>query len=632
MADRRKLNKNINYLNQNSMNNLILLMYIMVLMFPSNSSTLETMSNKINCSDSMTCSKCTIKPMCVWSLKQQTCENKNKFNSSSLIASRVGECPQFSVVKEFKYTNLWIECNFTVKLSNDLVGFKNYLNNYTINICTRLTTCHQMRSKTNNEMMILSNVLHLNSTYLTGPSYTIFIFIKFNDIMLRFDNVADNFITFNRQEECSADDTTSCAICAWNNDGYSNYFKWCSFKNACKIQNETYLKNNGKKYVHENITYVTNDCAEINVTSVDPLSAPKTGGTIVTIIIRNHRIFAENRTITVTVAGTVCSNPRTSGSETITCTTSQPNETPSGPVLVEYSSPTGGVLKIESSQIFQFYNVSSTCGTPSPVLDADQQLGGVASGGTSVSIRGDHFVEPCVVSSARLYVDLSDGVRRHADSYCDPPINDTYMVCRSPRVNGIDWNGDASTVGQLLDFGLDITFSKDDLSGVNQSQLVAVRSPMLKYYVHPDPFLVDFEVDGNGSVVVNGLHLQYVLPEDIVIRPVDSPSVRCVVFLATRHSLMCQPTASVATLQVISVTFGNSLVHTVIRKASPSTDDPSKLPGWFRAIVAISVGLIFVFALVCCLRTKHRYDVTKNIRNPSDNASGSQDLYIHTAM
>jgi len=334
----------------------------------------------------------------------------------------------------------------------------------------------------------------------------------------------------------------------------------------------------------------------------------------------------------VTVAGTVCSNPRTSGSETITCTTSQPNDTPSGPVLVEYSSPTGDVLKIESSQIFQFYNVSSICGTPSPVLDADQQLGGVASGGTSVSIRGDHFVEPCVVSSTRLYVDLSDGVRRYADSYCNPPINDTYMVCQSPRVNGIGWNGDASAVGQLLDFGLNITFSKDDLSGMNQSLLVAVRNPMLKYYVHPDPLLVDFEVDGNGSVVVNGLHLQYVLPEDIVIRPVDSPSGRCVVFLATRHSLMCQPTTSVAALQVISVTFGNSLVHTVNRRASPSADDPYKLPGWFRAIVAISVGLIFVFALVCCLRTKHHYDVTKNIRNPSEDASRSQDLYKQTAM
>ncbi|XP_025207649.1 plexin-B-like [Melanaphis sacchari] len=628
MADRKKLNENKNYLNQHYMNNLLI--YIMILIFPLSSSTLETKLNKIDCSDSMTCSKCAIKPMCVWSLEQQTCENENQFNSSSLKASRIDECPKFSVTKEFKYNNLQIVFNLIVKLSNDSIGFSNYLNNN----CTFYVgqkKCKKINIiKSNNEIIISSCPFHLNRTYFTdvhSSSYTYFTFIKFNDVMLRFDNVADHYITFYKQEVCSTDEKhkISCATCAWNNDGYSNYLRWCSFNNTCKIQKEQYLKN---YEFNTKTAYVKNDCAEINVTAVDPLTAPKTGGTIVTIIIRNHRIFAENRNITVTVAGTVCSNPRTSGPETITCTTSQSNETSYGPIVVEYSSLTGGVLKIESSQIFQFY-VSSTCGTPSPILDGDQQLGGVESGGTSVWIRGDHFVEPCVVSSALLYVDLSNGVRQYAKSYCDTPTNDTYMVCRSPSVNGI---GNASVVGQLLNFGLDITFKKND-SSMNDSLLVDVRNPLLKYHVHPDPYLVDFEIDGNSSVVVHGLHLQYVQPEDIVIRSVDSPSARCEIVSATRHSLICQLTMAIAASQEISVTFGNSLLYTVIRKASPRAPVyPYKLPSWLSGIIAISTGLIFVFVLVYCLKTNHRYNVTKNIRNPPVAFTGSQNLYKNTAM
>jgi len=102
-------------------------------MFPTHSSTLETESNKIRCSDSMTCSKCTIKPMCIWSLKQQACENKNQFSSSSLVVSKIGECPQFSVVKKYQYNDdTYIYAKYIVKITNDMVGFINYLNNSNI--------------------------------------------------------------------------------------------------------------------------------------------------------------------------------------------------------------------------------------------------------------------------------------------------------------------------------------------------------------------------------------------------------------------------------------------------------------------------------------------------------------------
>jgi len=71
-------------------------------------------------------------------------------------------------------------------------------------------------------------------------------------------------------------------------------------------------------------------------------------------------------------------------------------------------------------------------------------------------------------------------------------------------VNGLD--GEASVVGRLLNFGLDTTFSIDDFS-LNHPQPINVYVKSLRFYIHPDPVLLDFKIDESGSVVVNGLHL-----------------------------------------------------------------------------------------------------------------------------
>jgi len=290
----------------------------------------------------------------------------------------------------------------------------------------------------------------------------------------------------------------------------------------------------------------------------------------------------------------------------------------SGPILVEYSS-IGIVLRIESSQIFQF--------CLNPVLDADQLLGGIASGGISVPVRGNNFAEPCF--AFRLYVDLADDIKQYADSYCDPPINDTYMVCRTPSVNGTGWDVDASLVGRLLNFGLEITFSKVDSS---MTLPIVIRGPSLRFYVHPNPVLIDFDIDESGSVVVHGLHLQHVPPEDIVIRSTDSLSSLCVVISVTRHNLVCKTVMPITTSQEIFVKMGNSLVFTVIRKTLPTPEDPLKLSGWFLTIISMSTGLVFVCALVCCLRMKHPDNATENICNPLGASAISQDLIEHTAL
>ncbi|CAI6343735.1 unnamed protein product [Macrosiphum euphorbiae] len=583
-------------------------------------------SNKTICSDLMTCPKCTIKPMCIWSLQQQICENRTQFNSSGLIVFEIEECPRFSVIKEYNYGESSVSLKYIVEVSNELVGFRNYLNDSII--YTRFPTrCKYPTRQVNiNNNTIISCEFYVKKSDFgyNNPTFTFFTFIIFNDVILRFDNVADHYVTFYEQEECANDEKyKSCATCAWNKDGYSNYLRWCSSNNTCQVRKNLYMTNNGKEQLNIKFVHLTNDCGEINVTAVDPLSGPETGGTTMTITVRNHEILSENRTVIVTIAGTLCMNSRTLGPETITCITTQSNKILSGPILVEYSS-TESVLKIESPQIFQF--------CPNPVLDAAHHLGGIASGGTSVPVRGSHFAEPCVVSSARLYVDMPDDVRIYSDSYCDPSVNDTYMVCRSPKVKNVDSvDGDGLVVGRLLNFGLEIKFIKDDFS-LNQSLSIVVRGPSLRFYVHPDPVLLDFEINESGSVLVNGLHLQHVQPEDIVIRAVDSSSLVCAVVSVTPHSLVCEPTMHTTGLQVISVTMGTSLQFTVIRRTLSHPDDLSKLPGWFIALIVMSMVLVFVSALACCLRTKHRDTVTENICNPLEESTRSQDLYEHTAL
>ncbi|XP_029342139.1 uncharacterized protein LOC103309417 [Acyrthosiphon pisum] len=902
IADSRKICKNKKYINYKSMNGLFLTVYTMALIFQTHSSSLEKEYKKIRCSDSMTCSKCTIEPMCVWSLKQQTCEKTNQYNSSSLIVSRIGECPKFRVVKKYDYEytdNSRICVDYDVEITNDLLGFINYLNN--ADMYYAILNAFQEKVKITDKTKILCSFLQKKSSVNIKPAI-IFIFIKFNDIMIQFDNVADHYVTVYGHKECATNEKyKNCVTCGWNTNKYSNYLKWCSSENTCNDDKSLYLKNNATNIIDEKVAYVANECAEINVTAVNPLSGPKTGGTTVRIIVRNHRIFLENRTLKVTVAGTVCTNPNTSGLDTITCTTSQAVDALSGPILVEYSSFESG-LKIESSQIFKY--------CVDPVLDADQQLGGIASGGTSVPIHGRHFVEPCVISSAqlyvdlpngvtryaynvcdppvndtymvcqsprmngaswdsnqsvvgrllnfglnvlkfngnqslsvtgtslsfhvhpdpvledfkecandekykscatcawnkdgysnylrwcssdntcqvrknmymrnngeeqlnlklahltndcseinvtavdplsgpetggttmmitvrnheilaenrtvivtiagtvcmnprtlgpetitctttqskktlsgpimveyssiesvlkiessqifqfclnpvldvahqlggiasggtsvpvlgnnfvepcfallaRLYVDLSDDVRRYSDSYCDPPVNDTYMVCRSPKVNCDSRDGDASVVGKLLNFGLEITFSNVDFSS-NQSQPIVVRGPSLSFYVHPDPVLLDFKIDESGSVVVNGLHLQDLQPKDIVIRAMDSPSSVCLVISVIRDGLVCEPNMSVNAAQIISVTLGKSLLFTVSRRTLPHPDDPSEITGWFITVIVMSTVLVFVLALAYCLRKKNRaYVIENNISNLPESSTSSQDLYVQTIL
>ncbi|XP_026822088.1 uncharacterized protein LOC113560421 [Rhopalosiphum maidis] len=643
MAYCRKLNKNKNYGNCHSLNGLFVLVFTMILMFESVSSTLETDSNNTSCSNALTCTKCTIKAQCKWSLKQQKCIKK--INVSNLIASTIGECPQFSVDRHYSYNNFYgfADFNYTLKVSNDSVGFKNYLRTSTIYLHTMSSSFSPTFDKEKNNFFFSIAFWEISHKVFNQP-FTEFFFIKFNKVILRFDNVADHYVTFYRRNQCADHEKDKfCAICAWNYNGYFNYLKWCSKDNVCVGRKLLYLKNNAEELLKEyrildfddriEEAYVTNDCPEVNVIAVNPLSGPRSGGTVVTVTVRNHMILAEDMTIQVIVAGMVCMNPRTSGPETITCTTSlwvTDNEEPPTPgsILVKYSSDKGR-LTIKSSQIFQ-YDVHPTCGSPRPVLNANQRLRALESGDITVPVRGIRFVKPCVVSSAQLFVVLTNGTMQFASSYCDIPVNDTYMVCRSPRVDSRVWrNAYSFDEGILLDFGLNVT----NFIG-NQSLLV--KGPPHGFHLLLDPVLVDFYIiNSTGSIEFNGRYLNNLQSDVILIRLPKSSAMSCESVLdcavvaccenvvISEQRIICKPNVTIASAATTShnilVTIDDQLSYTV-----PNRFPPPDFTDWFRIIIRWSTCLLLVFAMVFYIKTENKYGLTKTVGDPLVSSTRSQ--------
>lgn len=610
-------------------------------MFVVHSSALETESIEISCSDLWTCNKCTTNARCSWSVEQQACVKNDQFNTPSLMVSEAATCPRFSVVQ--KYGDYRTVLQYTLVVSIGSAEIMDYLQSSNVTCGTEL---HHMGAakveyKPNNTVLCYTFISHhlrdyfTDSTEFNEPFVFFYLFVQLNGMNVKLDDEADHYLALYRRECADDERVKHCATCGWiDGDGYSNYLEWCSADNTCNGRSQLYLKLDGEKmyselYPRDDVAWLDSDhCAAINVTAVHPLSGPRAGGTAVTIVVTNHGTLVKNGEVTVTVAGTVCADPRTSGPETITCTTTAPTATgpASGPVLVEYASPEARrAIIIRSAHTFLFVVEEPICEAPGPVLITHRKLGGIASGGTTVPVHGNHFVVPCLVSQARLYVVLANGEKRYADGYCDRPVNDTYMLCRTPQAVAIaGQDAFPSPVGCSLNFGLHVA----GFATGNRS--LYVSGPSHGFTVHPDPVLLDYEVDGRtGVVFIDGRYLQYVRPDEITVGFQDeSANASCVVVSVTGDGAVCEPTAAVDASRQITVRIGTSLKYTVtIKRSSPHPDDPptSLLPGWAIAVASVSL-VLFVCASVWCLRSKRCHGSRETNDNPSLLSVESTDL------
>jgi len=323
----------------------------------------------------LTCTECTIKVQCAWSLEYQTCVENTHFNLSNLTIYSQEKCPRFSVVTKYKYNNLLNHLKYIVKVTNDDLNFMDYLKK-NILFCNSTKIDVYKKIIKNDKIICSANILTSHFKSQSVQSITEFIYIKFNGVLLRLDNAADHYVTFYEHECAEGKKDENCATCTWNHNGFAHYVRLCSSGNSCEGHNEFHRWHNdvGESW-YSNKPKVNGQCAEINVTAVDPLSGTMAGGTAITVTVKNHSIFADNRTIMVTVAGMVCGEPWTSGPETIICFTTPPPDgkkygAPSGPVSVKYTSRKGELI-IRSSQTFNYNYVVITNGATRPVMSMD---------------------------------------------------------------------------------------------------------------------------------------------------------------------------------------------------------------------------------------------------------------------
>lgn len=228
-----------------------------------------------------------------------------------------------------------------------------------------------------------------------------------------------------------------------------------------------------------------------------------------------------------------------------------------------------------------------------PILDPVQRFEAVASGGTSVTVRGRQF--GCVTNASILL--------RPPGTTDDVPVNvtdcqitdDTTAVCRSPSFTDVDEEAtnNGSSVSALVELYARVRFN--DLER---------ESPPWLWTVYPDPEYSGFDTDENGVVVIHGNHLDRGYENgDLAIRFQNSETV-CTVLLVTQHRIECEPVViDVSPENAIEITVGDRLRYTVLKTRINAS---IAYQSWyaFSAVSACATTVIIVVALIVCMKKK----------------------------
>jgi len=325
------------------------------------------------------------------------------------------------------------------------------------------------------------------------------------------------------------------------------------------------------------------------ITDISPSCGPLTGGTLLTV---NGRHLNAGSLVTIVMAvgdGVPSSVPCevvARASNRILCLTGASKKPAAGIINVIFDK-TLSVQDGTSGPLMFIY-------TTGPVLAAGQQFGGIASGGTIVPVRGTGFT---CVSDATMYVD-HDGIRRFATGHCQP-INDTYMDCSTPKLDGPK----AGVFPERLRFGFHVWHSYGHVSDMPPSPDTD------GYMAYADPVLKDFFVTpASRSVLINGLDLglDYRTTDIVVVQFSKNLTVAaCNVTSITPSHIVCD-TDSPARMNrapVLVVTIGDQLAYTVNRRTIISQ------PKSFRFLIIIwilmSITLVFCYYKLKSMNIAH---------------------------
>lgn len=625
----------------------------------------ETESNIINCLDFKNCANCTNKSICSWSLKKQSCGSTLEMFENQLLVHNETQCPSFSVVGKSTVTD--VPFNYTVRISNDVVEFKQFLRSTKILCCFFSCEEFSVEGRIVNDYLICNAIEAPSFNLLKHSLKTTFyhVYISFNNVQLKLDNGLDHYVNI-YTHNCNNKENDDCVTCLWNANDYRYYLKWCSSRNQCVGLSQHFEKRDNNDYSRLWPTDDTEpiECADLMIKSFDPLFAPFAGSVNMRIKVNNHSVAAENKPMAVTVAGRTCANPKTIDRETIGCTVSWTNgsERNAGPVEVVYASST--MFKLTSSDTFEFAEpeisgVRPVCGptgggttltvsgdrldvgravrvsvgennvtcatisrdrnsitcltgrggvptagaaavtvefdnvlsryapspsfvyTADPTVDAGQSFASIATGGTTVPVRGRRF---SCIERPQIHVDHR-GVRHFAGCRV---VNDTYMECRSPEIESLS----ADMTPTKLHFGFQVDYA-DRVTDI----LPQPEFPKLSF--HPDPLFTDFEI-GENAVVINGRDLNrgYRI-DDLAVRFSNNSGADCVVTFMTRYRIECTPTLPHVLdedLRVIVLSIGDKFVRNVKRKSTLFSELLHYL------FMVTNIGTAFgLFILIACV-------------------------------
>ncbi|XP_026819414.1 plexin-A1-like [Rhopalosiphum maidis] len=343
----------------------------------------------VNCSESRTCAKCAERPSCSWSLKRQTCVNMTRRPELLMVNVRA-HCPRLTAVDTFVYKTQ-LPFAYKVKVSNDVSGFVKYLARTNVT-CSLEGAAH---SGTVDEDADTIECAAISIDHLAVDERRLMVYhygVQFDGVPLRIDDGADNYFAVYDAHYCrAANKTGRCVECFWDDPAplyTTSYYKRCSAGNACTGLFEYHDRRNataaaGPQHGHRRTSGVyappAGACPDMTIASVEPPTAPWSGGATLVITVKNHDLLTESRKPTVTVAGRDCIYPKTADRETITCTVGppKPDDSAAGPVHVSY-----GPLRLTSAQTFRFVYPEPTALSPTC---------GPVSGGTLLRIAGRHM-------------------------------------------------------------------------------------------------------------------------------------------------------------------------------------------------------------------------------------------------
>ncbi|XP_060859418.1 plexin-B2-like [Metopolophium dirhodum] len=350
----------------------------------------ESAKGTMNCAEYRSCTKCANETLCSWSLEHQNCVQPEELWGNMMVHVET-DCPQFTVaklswLKDASYT-------YTLTVSNDKKDFMAYLRRVTI-ACSLQTG--YLKGRVDQNDIKCDGIRRTQADFMLNKQMIFFYYVKFNNnsVILRLDNDSDYYVP-HYNHECGVTRDDDCMTCAWTADGYINYFKRCSSANRCSGLYQFYDRRYAQNFTTTSTATapVPLQCANASVQSVEPVSAPWTGGTVVRITVKNHRILNEKKSVVVTVAGRGCIGPKSVDNDTIACTISPrspPREDPKavsdvarlaeGSIVVEY----GPWQKFSIVSTFAFKLVN-------PLLTDVSPTCGPLSGGTPLTIAGEYL-------------------------------------------------------------------------------------------------------------------------------------------------------------------------------------------------------------------------------------------------